>query len=128
MFNRLSLAVSIFLLSLPASAAVFTCSIQKVPPIGFALEFKTFTFDTADVPAEKVVNFQNLRLTLQSDGKWVEMRVSNTKREVVTAIPSYESEIYLQLDEDAVGTCATEDAAKGAIPLDLRDLGANHPL
>jgi hypothetical protein len=112
----------ILLLSNPTFAAVFTCNLQKIPPVGVTSDpsswIRVFTFDTADVPANKTVTFKDLSLSLHSDGRRIRMKVSNSRNESVSSVSSYESEISVQVNEDAVGICLTEDVTKGAISVD----------
>jgi hypothetical protein len=82
---------------------------------------KAFTFDAAGVPAAKNVDFEDLKVSLHADGRRITMKVSNSKRGAVTGVSLDETEIYLQLEDVAIGICIREDRTKGAISPDPRD-------
>ncbi|MCM0604507.1 MAG: hypothetical protein KA715_00280 [Xanthomonadaceae bacterium] len=122
MFEKFCITTSLFLFSVSASATVYKCNLQKVPPLGIEVAaekyIKVFTFDTADVPAEKEITFDRLKLSLYSDGYRIQMKISNSIHESLSSFSSRESELYMQLDSDAVGICLTDDATKDAVSIE----------
>ena len=122
MLKKLSVLSSAFLFSVSAPAAVFNCSLMKVPPIGVDVSpeqiMKSFEIDTSNVPAHKSVTFKDLKMSVHSDGKHIQVRVSNPKQEIVASISSYETEVSAQIGEDASGYCVSEDVTADAVGVD----------
>lgn len=106
----------------PAHAVQFVCNVQKIPPIGVPVKadqfIKDFMFDSADVPSEASVHFESLRVSLQSNGKVITMKLSDSKRESVASISSFESEVRTRIGEEAEAFCFAEDLLGGAVPVE----------
>jgi hypothetical protein len=97
------------LMPVSAIAALFHCNLQKVPPMGVEVDpkqfIKEFTFDSLNEPAEKYVQFGELSLTLHREGTRILMKVASATSQSLMAVSEKETEIYLQLGEDAVAVC-----------------------
>jgi len=106
---------------LSAFATVFHCNLQKVPPFGVAADpskfIREFTFDTRS-PADTMVEFAELSLNLHFEGTRILMKVANSKSHSLVSVSANETEIYLQLDDDAVGICLKKDVLKKAFPIE----------
>ncbi len=66
---------------------------------------KEFDFDSGSDHAEKRVQFGELSVWVHRDGTRILMKVASSKNESLVSVSEKESEIYLQLNEEAVAIC-----------------------
>lgn len=114
-------AVGTLLAPRPAAAGKYLCSLVKLPPIGKSMRpedfIKSFTLDTADVPANVTTIYKGLHVSVHSDGKVTTMKLSDGKRQSVVSAAANAPEVRAHIAETAEAYCISRNVLDHAIPV-----------